>query len=371
MIKRHTMNKQGNANSRDRVMAFLAGEQPSPVPCFSGLISVVQEGHNNQSKELLGYHLSEVHRDPVKMARAAASSYRLSGLESAVVPLDICVEAEAIGATVDYLENQDNPQYPTVSQPAASGLEELELPTPEHLLKQGRIPLVLEAIKLLKEDVGREVAIGAWVPGPFTLAMYVLEPATLLSLVVDEPDKVGRHLDSLTGVLIRVAQSYKDAGADFITVHEMGGSPGYLGPATFKKLVLPRLQRLLKALPPPRVLSICGRTNRAMPLMLKAGADVLHVDQLNNLQQSRRSIGPDPLLVGNIDPVAVLAHGQEVDVFQAVDAALAAGANAIWPGCDLSPATPLNNLRALVEATQTARKRLERLNGDMSAAINE
>jgi [methyl-Co(III) methanol-specific corrinoid protein]:coenzyme M methyltransferase len=105
--------------------------------------------------------------------------------------------------------------------------------------------------------------------------------------------------------------------------------------------------------------------------MLKAGADVLHVDQLNKLEQSRRSIGPEPLLVGNIDPVAVLAHGQETDVFQAVDAALSAGVNAIWPGCDLSPSTPANNLRAMIEATQTASKRLERLNSDMSDRINE
>jgi [methyl-Co(III) methanol-specific corrinoid protein]:coenzyme M methyltransferase len=353
------------------VLAFLAGEQLSPVPCFSGLINVIQEGLNNQSKDLLGYHLSEVHQDPVKMARAAASSHRLFGFESAVVPLDICVEAEALGAKVDFLENQDTPQFPTVERPAANGLEELDLSAPEHLLKQGRIPLVIEAIKLLKEDVGHEVAIGAWVPGPFTLAMYVFEPGMLLSLVVDEPDKVGRHLDSLTGVLIQVAQSYRNAGADFITVHEMGGSPGYLGPITFKKLVLSRLQRLLAALPPPRGLSICGRTNSAMPLMVKSGADVLHVDQLNNLEQSRKTIGPEPLLVGNIDPVAVLAHGREADVVQAVDAALSTGANAIWPGCDLSPATPVNNLRAMVEATQAASNRLKRLNSDMSDTINE
>ena len=173
-------------------MAFLTGEQPSPVTCFSGLINVIQDGLDN-----LGYQLSEVHQDPVKMARAAASSYRLFGFESAVVPLDMCVEAEAIGAKVDFLENQHNSQFPTVIQPAASGLEELELPAPDYLLEQGRIPLVFEAIQLLKEDVGREVAIGAWVPGPFTLAMYALEPEMATSLVVDEPDKVGRHLECL------------------------------------------------------------------------------------------------------------------------------------------------------------------------------
>ena len=40
-----------------------------------------------------------------KMAKASASTFKLSGLPSAVAPLDMYVEAEALGAKIDFREN--------------------------------------------------------------------------------------------------------------------------------------------------------------------------------------------------------------------------------------------------------------------------
>ncbi len=45
-------------------------------------------------------------KDAKKMAKAAASTYKLSGFPSAVVPLDLYVEAEALGAEIDFRENE-------------------------------------------------------------------------------------------------------------------------------------------------------------------------------------------------------------------------------------------------------------------------
>lgn len=86
-----------STNSRDDVLALLRGERPHRVPCFSGLISVTADGLRE-----LGFAFSEVHHDPMKLAAAAASTPRLTGFESAVLPLDLCVEAEVLGAEVDF-----------------------------------------------------------------------------------------------------------------------------------------------------------------------------------------------------------------------------------------------------------------------------
>ena len=83
-----------------------------------------------------------------------------------------------------------------------------------------------------------------------------------------------------------------------------------------------------------------------MQLLAQAGADALHVDQLNDLAASRTAL-PDSMLFGNIDPVSILANGTVDDVRQAVSSAIAAGVDAVWPGCDLYPSTPLENLRAM------------------------
>jgi MtaA/CmuA family methyltransferase len=184
------------------------------------------------------------------------------------------------------------------------------------------------------------------------LAMQVIELNNLYADIARAPQAVARALDPLTDVLAQVALAYCAAGADFITVHEMGGSPGVIGPRAFERLALPRLQRLIGALPAPRVLSVCGRTNHALPLLVEVGADALSVDQMNDLARSRELVGPRRLLFGNIDPVAVLAEGEEGEVRGAVRAAIAAGVDAVWPGCDLVPLTPARNLLALTEKTK-------------------
>ncbi|MDQ4078621.1 MAG: methyltransferase [Chloroflexota bacterium] len=327
------------------MLALLRGEAISRVPCFSGLISLTVPGLAN---EQIPFHA--IYRDPLSMAQAATTTYRLFGFESVTVPPDLCVEAEALGATIDFRTDSSAFMFPIVEQPIASAPADLILPSPREFLTRGRIPIVVEVLRHLKETVGEEVAIGAFVPGPMTLAMFVVEQTGLMRSLVEEIAAVAGVLDRLATLLAEVALAYREAGADFLTIHEMGGSPGYLGPKRFESLVLPPLQRLLSALPAPRVLSVCGNTTRAMALLAQAGAEAISVDQEADLARAREVL-EDILLFGNIDPVGVLANGTAQDVQRAVETALRAGVDAIWPGCDLWPEIPVENMRALVNAT--------------------
>jgi [methyl-Co(III) methanol-specific corrinoid protein]:coenzyme M methyltransferase len=165
------------------------------------------------------------------------------------------------------------------------------------------------------------------------------------------PEALHAALEFLAQVLASVGNVYHKAGADFLTVHEMGGSPGALGPRLFESIVLPHLQALTSALPRPVVLSACGRTNGAMKLLAASGADALSVDQTNDLAKSREEV-PDVLLFGNLDPVGLINHGTPVQIMEAVKGVIRSGIDGVWPGCDLYPQTPLENLRALVTASK-------------------
>lgn len=345
-------------NQRDVILSLLRGQPVLSPPCFSGLISVTVAG---LEREGLSFH--EAHRDAAKMARAAASTYRLSGFGSAVVPLDMCVEAEALGAKVDFRETSERAEFPRVEEFLYTSVEALTAKTQkledtkerqpslgDLAIKSGRIPLVCEAIELLKEEVGDEIAVAAWTPGPFTLLSLLVETDALYLALRKAPDAVHAALDVLTQVLARVGNAYHAAGADFLTVHEMGGSPGALGPRHFETIVLPHLQTLISALPRPVVLSACGRTNGTMRLLAAAGADALSVDQTNDLAASCKE-APEALLFGNLDPVGLISRGTPAEITEAVTRVVRSGANAVWPGCDLYPYVPLENLRALVEAT--------------------
>jgi MtaA/CmuA family methyltransferase len=325
-------------NQREEILSLLNGQPLSQIPCFSGLISVTAAG-----LESVRLSLHETHTDAGKMARAAASTNRLTGFGSAAVPFDLCVEAEALGADVDFHVGSTNLEFPRVVKPLFASCEKVNIVN----ARDGRTPLVCEAIRLLKEDMGREVVIGAYVPGPFTLLSILIKPDTLMLDLKRDPASVHAALDMMAEMVSRSALAYHQAGADMLTVHEMGGSPGVLGPKRFEAYVLPPLQRVLASLPQPRILSVCGNTNSAMHMLAKAGADAIHVDQLNDLAASRAAL-PDALLFGNIDPIGMLANGTESDVRQAVSSAIASGVDAVWPGCDLYPLTPIENLRAML-----------------------
>jgi MtaA/CmuA family methyltransferase len=347
-------------STRKELLALFNSQPTVPTPIFSGLISVTEVGLKSE-----GLQFHETHRDAVKMARAAASTYRVSGFGSAVVPLDLCVEAEALGATVDFREGSEKAEYPRVADFLYKSVSEFTTEYTEStekikkdsvgsvisVVNQGRIPLVCETIKLLKEDVGEEIVIGAWVPGPFTLLSLLVETGALYMSMRRNPEALHTALGTLTEVLAAVGKAYHESGADFLTVHEMGGSPGALGPKLFESIVLPHLQTLTSALPRSVVLSACGRTNGAMKLLAASGADALSVDQTNDLAVSRKEV-PDVLLFGNLDPVGLISQGTPDEIAEAVASVVRSGADAVWPGCDLYLQTPLENLRALVDASR-------------------
>lgn len=330
---------------REQILSLFSGNKADSVPVFSGLIHLTAEGLASE-----GLSLREAHHDPHKMARAAASTFRLTGMPSAALPLDLCAPAEALGATLNYYERDEN-RFP---QPLKSLFASTKYLTQAFFesadfLQRGRLTIICEAIRQLKDDVGDEVVISGIIPGPYTLLLYLIEPGGLFAEMKREPKAVLDALFHLSSFLSRLASSYHLAGADFITIHEMGGSPGFIGPSKFEEFVFPSVQQLISRLPGPAVLSVCGGTNRSMGLLAKTGADAVSVDQTNDLIVSRATL-QDILLFGNLDPVAVLYQGSEAEIAEAARRAKEAGVDALWPGCDLVLNTPVQNLKFLEHA---------------------
>lgn len=329
---------------REQILSLLSGQKIDSVPAFSGLIQVTEAGLAGE-----GLSLHEVHHEAGKMAKAAASTFRLTGMPSAALPLDLTAPAEALGATLKYYEESNN-QFP---QPARSLFASTKYLSPGYFqntdyLQQGRIPVICEAFRSLKAEIGREAVISGIIPGPYTMLLYLIEPGGLFAEMKREPGVVLEALSQISAFLSQLAHAYRGAGADFITIHEMGGSPGFLGPAKFEQFVFPAVKQLIANLPVPVVLSVCGNTNRSMQLLGQTGAQALSVDQTNDLATSRQAL-ESTCLFGNIDPVAVLSQGGEAEVAEAVRKAKEAGVDAVWPGCDLVIQTSLKNIQSFIQ----------------------
>lgn len=279
------------------------------------------------------------------MARAAASTFKLTGMPSAALPLDLCSPAEALGAELIFY-NDEEMQFPQVKKLLFQSTKEIV--GSREVVSRGRIGLICEAIQLTKKNIGRQAVISGIIPGPYTLMIYICKAQNLFREMKNEPQMVLDALLHLSSFLADIGNAYREAGADFITIHEMGGSPGFIGPKPFETFVLPALQNLTRQLPRPTVLSVCGKTDSAMFLLAQAGADAISLDQMADLKAARTAL-KDTLLFGNLDPVETLSAGDEAGVAEAVQRAKEAGVDAVWPGCDLVIRTPIENIKIMTD----------------------
>lgn len=328
---------------RDRVLKFLRGEEVDRPPIFSGMGNVIKP-----VLDKYGIVFSKVHRDPKLMAKAAAGMYHEFGFECAVVPFDLGVEAETLGAKMNFYDEVEGLLYPTVKEKSVKTADDVKIPA--DLENAGRIPVVTGAIKALREELGDKVAIGTYVLGPFTLAGQVRELDELFEESFLEPQKTNLLLDRLSEFIIKVFEIYKNAGADYFTLREMGGTSDVMSPKSFKSLIKPHLVKIHAAMPRPSILHICGDTNSIITDMADCGADAISVDQKNCMAETRQKLGPETIILGNFDPIKVLHKGEVKNVGPAVLESLKGGASAVWPGCDLWPEVPKENMEALISA---------------------
>ncbi len=336
---------------KQRVLRLFAGERTDRPPCFSGMGNVTTEGLKK-----FGYKFAALHSNAKMMSDAAASTYKLFGFECGVVPFDLCVEAEALGCEINVYAHLEDILYPTIKKKLIHTEDEMDIRIPSDLAVRGRIPLIKETIGLIKADIGNEVAVGTYVLGPFTLAGQIMELNDLLKLSFKKPDKIGKLLDMLAAAIIIVAKEYEKAGADYITVREMGATSDVLSPRVFKNLILPYLKKIFAELKTNTVLHICGKTNDIAVSMVESGARAISVDQKNDVAETRKKIGNDSLLFGNYDPYNVLVSGTPEKVRETIRKCMDDGVSAVWPGCDIWPTVPPENINAMMDEVKKYRR---------------
>lgn len=334
-------------NSKERVRKLFKGETTDRPACFSGMGNVTTEGLNS-----LGYKFAQVHLDAVQMASVAATTPKLFGYDCCILPFDLGVEAEALGAVMNTYPDSSDLLYPTIKEKVIHGPDDMEIKVPADIAERGRVPLMREAIGIAKKEIGDEVPIGSYVLGPFTLAGQIMELNDLLKLSFKKPDKVAKLLEDLTCVIVAVAKEYEKAGVDYLCVREMGATSDVLSPRAFKNLILPALKGIFAEISVPSVIHICGKTNDIVVPMMETGATAISVDQKNDVVETRKKLGDEALVFGNFDPYNVLVAGTPDLVKEAIKKCLDDGVSAVWPGCDIWPTVPPENFRAMMDAVR-------------------
>lgn len=259
-------------------------------------------------------------------------------------------EAADCGARVQYFENQpvalDEDRALLADKIQLKGLRQ---PDP---LGGGRMHNGIKAVAHLRERVGTDLLVEGWIEGPMAEAADLRGINTLMTDFYDDPAFVRDLFDFVVELGLRFAREQIAVGADLIGVGDAAAS--LVGPAIYQEFIWPAEKRLIDgihAMDAPTRLHICGNTRAHLANMGRLGCAMVDIDYPVPLAEARAKMGPDQILIGNLNPVAALRDSTPTAITSALAACHRdAGARFIvGAGCEVPPDTSDVNLRALCD----------------------
>jgi [methyl-Co(III) methanol-specific corrinoid protein]:coenzyme M methyltransferase len=340
-------------NLKENVLTVLSGEEVNVTP----VISVTQIGIV-EAMEKTDSFWPEAHTDAEKMAILGSSLYELVGLECARIPFCLTVEAEAMGCKVN-LGSED--KTPLVMESPFQNASDIKIPT--DFLHNGRIPVVLEALKKLKEKYGDTLPIIVGITGPFTLTGHLLGVEKMVRYMRTKPYEIESALD----VSMEYVNALSEIGPDIICVAEPTSATELINPLQFKTIVKPRLEDLSREINTKKVLHICGSAEPILKDMASIGYDGLSVEEKVDVKWAKEELKgggkimrvggrimtmggeKSPKLIGNISSSKTLFRDSPDEVKKKVKDVLESGIDILAPSCGLAPRSPLENIKAMVK----------------------
>ncbi|MDP6692603.1 MAG: MtaA/CmuA family methyltransferase [Alphaproteobacteria bacterium] len=337
------MDKPLEMTSRERVLAALAGQpvDRTPVCCPTSVATV-------ELMDLVDAPFPNANREAAPMARLAATAHTILGFDSVMPVFSIIQESSALGCKMQW-EGKDN--WPTVrmSEPIWDKPEDIYIPN--DLLEHPDLVCVLDAIKLLRQDLGQDVAIIGKTMGPWSMAYHCFGVEKFLLLSLDDPDATKEILEKLKKVTIDFGNAQVEAGVDALTLPDH--ATGDLVSGEYYERYLRDLHtEFAEKIHCPLILHICGRTVDRMGFIAETGMAAFHYDSKNGPDESMATVHGDIALVGNINNPETLFSKAPEDVKREVFANLDAGVQMIGPECAVPLQTSIANLRAIPAAVK-------------------
>ncbi len=260
--------------------------------------------------------------------------------------MDLSVEANALGLPVRFPLGES----PTVEYPVVETQTDLHRFYKMDVLADGRVHVFIETIKLMKRHLN--TWCGGYVVGPYTLAALMMGAKQTAIATIDNPDLLHETLTFTTYVIARYANALANAGADMIGILEP--SAVMLSPKQYREFSGQYTNQIIlqmKALP---ILHICGNTTHLIDEMVATGAQGLSLDSPVELDEVAARVPDNVVLIGNINPTAIMVDESPQGVYRHTSALM----QRMQPfrnfilssGCDLPPETPLENIKAFMNA---------------------
>lgn len=328
---------------KQRFMAALRGE-PVDRPPAASITSVA----TYELMDIVGVHFPAGNIEPEPMAQLAAGAYDVMGFDSVMPIFSIAQEATALGCEVGWSDPTTMPNPAT--HPWEDPGVEMQLPDgfPDAFLEDRYVDCAIQAIRLLKKHFGDEVAILGKVMGPWTLSYHLCNVQEFLYNTLRNPDRVRRSLEVLKVVPLVFAQAQIEAGADAI-VWADHATGDLIRSTMYRDFLLPLHKELIPQVTAPVILHCCGPTADRIQYFREVGFAAFHFESKVTPERAVSEAGGKLRLTGNVNNPRTLLTCGPAEVRAEAQRAIDAGVDIISPECAVPLATPVANLKEIVQ----------------------
>lgn len=330
----------------ERVMATLQGKPADRVPVIAVLSAY--------GSRLTGVPLKEYFTDPRAYADGQGAVMEQLEADALLAPFVYGYLCEAFGGELRWFDNQ----APNVRKPPFESLSEaLQAPLPD-CRTTGHLPFILEAVRIMKERYGERIPLFSPIPGPAGLAALTLGLEGFLDAFLFHPEQADRLLDRYGHFFTEWGNALFEAGVAGLIMTEPLSASEVAPRKMFEKRVCPRLEKLLPCLNGPVVFHHSGgHLNHVLDLAAAlSGVIGASVSSKDDLAEARKLLGPDKLLLGNLDNLTfpeVSAERIRRESLVRLEQAAGHGPFILaTSGADLPLSTPPENILAMVRASK-------------------
>ena len=242
------------------------------------------------------YDILTMAKTPELCAQVTLMPVERFGVDGAVLYADIMLPLEGMGISFEI-----QPELgPVIHNPVRSMQDVNALRVID---AEESTPYVMEAIRLVRRELGGKQAVIGFSGAPFTLACYMIEGrpsrdyGTAKSLMYGQPEVWHGLMDKLTEVQL------------------FDSWVGSLGPSAYKQFVQPYSRRIFEVVKQTGIPSIHFGTGTSsiLELMAEAGGDIMSVDWRVELDDAWARIGYDRGIQGNLDPTLLLTPWETIE----------------------------------------------------------